>query len=133
MGAEERLQAEPQWQFSAWPEAEYEVTLEKVEVPEETQVWAQLKEEYNPRDASFSEMCSLSARLQEAGKISQFEYALLTFDPACVASLGRLPAAEERRDWIRELEGRLQRNRRMGNLRGYLCDLHLLELLQHLL
>ena len=116
---------------------EYEVTLEKVEMdrPREAPFWTELRMDYDPTDASFGELCDLSARLYQEGVLSRYEHAMLTFDSQRVAPgmTVRRPAVAERRDWLQELSERAWHNRYMGNMQGFLCDMRLVEVLRRLM
>ena len=115
---------------------EYEVTLEKVGMgrTSEAPFWAELRTDYDPTDASFGELCDLSARLYQEGVLSRYEHAMLTFDSQRVAPgmTVRKPALTERRDWLQELSERARHNRYMGNMQGFLCDMRLVEVLRRL-
>nr|WP_320146203.1 hypothetical protein [uncultured Anaeromusa sp.] len=115
---------------------EYEVTLEKVGIGKtnEDSFWAELRMDYDPTDASFGELCDLSARLYQKGVLSRYEHAMLTFNSQRVAPgmTVRKPALAERRDWLQELSERARHNRYMGNMQGFLCDMRLVEVLRRL-
>lgn len=88
-------------------------------------VWNELKEKYDIRNASFDELCEISTSLYKANEITLFEHAMFTFDPSkspmtsnvdiCLTSVD----SNGRRDWISEYEARAAQDLRMGNMQSY--------------
>ncbi len=102
------------------------------------EIWEELGKEYNIRKSSFDELCDMSIRLYQAGQISLFDHAILTFDPSkspqpikpnlCLTEAN----ADDKRDWIAEYEARAARDLKMGNMMGYKVNKNILEILEHL-
>lgn len=108
-------------------------------------IWEELADNYNVRNASFEEICEISYKLYHAGEISLGELAILTFDwnkarertqqqlQKPVKDLHLTPAnSEGKRDWIAEYEARMNRDLKMNNLLGYDINKKILNVLKRL-
>ena len=95
-------------------------------------IWKELSDNFNVRNASFEEICEISFQLYQSGKISLGEHAILTFDwnkarahmqqhlNIPVVDLHLTPANfEGKRNWIAEYEARMNRDLQLNNLLGY--------------
>lgn len=101
-----------------------------------SEIWEELRKEYNILKSSFDELCDMSKRLYQAGQISLFDHAVLTFDPSkspqpiktnlCLTETD----AEGKRDWIAEYEARAARDLKMSNMMGYRVNKNILGILE---
>ena len=103
-----------------------------------SKIWEALGKEYDIRNSSFDELCDMSKRLYEAGQISLFDHATLTFDSSkspqpIKPNLFLTEAnANGKRDWIAEYEKRAARDLNMGNMMGYRVNKNILAILNRL-
>ncbi|MEK5231749.1 hypothetical protein MHB42_08205 [Lysinibacillus sp. FSL K6-0232] len=111
-------------------------------------VWEELSQTYNIRNATFNEIKEIASTLHKAGAISGRDVAILTFDYDRAANdIGRYAPisvstnfslyetdADElgRRDWIAEFGARAQKDLQFGNLVGYSAKTKILNILQQL-
>ncbi|MEK5231736.1 hypothetical protein MHB42_08140 [Lysinibacillus sp. FSL K6-0232] len=111
-------------------------------------VWEELSQTYNIRNATFNEVKEVAARLYKAGEITLKEVVTLTFDYERATNYIKQHApihvsanfnmyetdADElgRRDWIAEFGARAQKDLQFGNLVGYSAKTKILTILQQL-
>lgn len=104
-----------------------------------SEIWEELRKEYDIRNSSFDELCDISKKLYQAGQISLFDHAMLTFDPSkspqpikpnlCLTEVN----AEGKRDWIAEYEAKAARDLKISNMMGYRVNKNIVGILERLL
>lgn len=111
-------------------------------------VWEELSETYDVRNATFDEMKEIASILHQAGAISGKDVAILTFDYdrasndikqyASISVSSNFSLYETatdksgRRDWIAEFGARAQKDLQFGNLVGHSAKTKILNILQQL-
>lgn len=114
-------------------------------------VWEEVSQKYDVRNATFEEMAEMAFTLHQAGAISVKEVALLTFDldratdsikkAARQLSMPVAPnfsmyetTADEfgRRDWIAEFNGQAKKQLKLGNLIGHASRTKIVNILEQL-
>ena len=111
-----------------------------------TNIWEELAQTYNMRNATFDEVKEVAAKLYKAGEITFKEVVTLTFDyekatnyikqhaPVYVSANFTMYETEVdksgRRDWIAEFGARAAKDRQYGNLVGYAAKTRILHILQ---
>jgi len=55
-------------------------TDEKYNSDQTSEIWGELAEEYDIRNATHDQLCGIAKKLLDAGQISSREFAVLTFD-----------------------------------------------------
>lgn len=112
-------------------------------------IWAELVEKYDVRNATFEEISEATYKLYEAGEVSFQDLTVLTFDWNRAAKYLRqnvknatVPIrsdlnltsanAEGKRDWIAEYKARVKRDLDIGNLLGYANNQSALKILNRL-
>jgi len=83
-------------------------------------IWGELSQEYDIRNATFDQFCEVANSLYDVGQISSFERAYMTLsldklrqyeNDITVSSFYATPASSDgKRDWIAEYEARLRRD-----------------------
>ncbi|MDD4048951.1 MAG: hypothetical protein PHI90_09085 [Clostridia bacterium] len=103
-------------------------------------IYKQIAQDYDVRNASFDEFCEITDKLYDKGEISGIEHALVTLDirplqktyPNCRYYLTKADQ-NGKRDWIAELEARVQQDEKIGNApQGILAHKRLVDVLMHL-
>jgi len=102
--------------------------------------WREAGQNYDVCNMNLAEMEKMTTQLYEAGSISLFDKAVLTFDPTQVPVNGqqlgedsiRLTKgdAQGRRDWIKEFELQKARAESLGETRNAAVDARMLEVLR---
>lgn len=115
-----------------------EIKKKAQETSNNSDVWGKLSKEYDIHNASFDELCDMSTRLYQAGQITLFDHAMLTFDPSkspqpvkpnlCLTEA----KVDGKRDWITEYEARAARDLQMGNMTGYGVNENIVGILDRL-
>lgn len=101
-------------------------------------IWQKLAKKYNIRNATFDELCDMSKKLYEAGQISLFHHAILTFNPSKspqpIKPNRCLTGADDdgKRDWIAEYEARAAKDLKVGNMMGYMVNKDIIRILERL-
>ncbi len=98
-------------------------------------IYEQIAQDYDIRNATHKELCTISRKLYDEGEISLFEHGLLTIKlelPAYKNYSYFLTKADRngKRDWIAEYEARLAENTRIGNTKGQIYDRKLIDVLK---
>jgi hypothetical protein len=94
-------------------------------------LWSKLASQYNVRSMTAEETASLSQELYNAGELSLFDHALLSFDPHRVSLSGKT-VPDGRRDLIAQYEARVDLDQRTGNHRNLANDERILGCLKRL-
>ena len=120
----------------------FSINNEKIEIKNgnknSTDIWVELANKYNIKNATFEELSNISKELYKAGEISLFEHGLMTLRDPSKSSLfkftNNLTAADKngRRDWIVEFQARMQRDQKTNNELGYKNNLKAFEILSRL-
>lgn len=116
--------------------------------PTSLNIWEELSETYDVRNATFNDIKNVAQTLYKAGEISGKEVATLTFDyekatnyiqrysPTSVSADFNMyeTVADEldRRDWISEFEARATKDLKYGNLIGHANKSKILNILYQL-
>lgn len=107
-------------------------------------VWSELSEKYNVRNATFDDIKEISSRLYEAGEISFRDHSILTFDYDRAVNYlkahfhGKTTIdvstnnQNKAKDWIAEFENRTQKSRQFGDLISYQGNMNVLNILHQL-
>lgn len=117
--------------------SEYE-NIQDEDLKNESNIWTDLKKEYDIRNASFDELYNVSSALYNAGEISLIEHGTLTFNPDLSPQKTNdnytitQPNEQGKMDWIIEFEARAQRDLKLGNYQGYVHKNNLLKVLNNL-
>lgn len=110
-------------------------------------IWMNLSEKYDVTNMTFDQLKEISTALHEAGEISLFEHAMLTFDfnRASNSIKQDIPDAPQtftmyateanqfnERNWIEEFQQRADKASKHGNLMGHQSHLNIVSILQKL-
>ena len=103
-------------------------------------IYKQIAQDYDVHNASFDEFCEIADKLYDKGEISGIEHASITLDirplqkiyPNCRYYLTKADQ-NGKRDWIAELEARVQQDEKIGNApQGILAHKRIIDVLMHL-
>lgn len=112
--------------------------IQKVEGGKNLNIWSDMAQQIDIRNASFEELCDVSLALYQTGQITLLDHASLTFNPnqSPQELIGNYfmtkVNADGKRDWIAEYEARAARDLKMNNLSGYEYNKDILEILARL-
>ena len=98
-------------------------------------IWRKMASKYDVRNISTEETTILSQELYNAGEISLFDHAILSFDPTLIPyGTGFLTQADStgHRDLIVEYETRIDMDKKMSNSQSLVNNERVLEYLERL-
>lgn len=102
-------------------------------------IWEEISKEYDIRNASFDDLCTISAKLYEEDQIPLLVHGILTFNPnespqSIKVDINLTQANQDgNRDWIAEYESRSERDLRMSNNIGYMNNQKIINILKRLI
>lgn len=105
-----------------------------------TDIWKELSNQYDIRNATIDELCDITLKLYKAGEISLFDHAFLSFDLDKALRELRirfnipLPKTniDGKKDWIAEYEARANMHLERGDIVGYKNMQRMLGILRRL-
>jgi len=101
-------------------------------------IYKQITQKYDIRNASHIELREIAKKLYEQGEISLLEHGMLTFELKLPAEVVKnnpynyfLTKTDRsgKRDWIAEFEARVQQNKKIGNLQGSILNRKIVDIL----
>lgn len=108
-------------------------------------IWQDLGQRYNVRNATFPELCAISLELYSTGNISLIDHAMMTFNfekaaldlrqtqPQALSDFNLTPVDDYgKRDWIKEFELRANRDFKQNNMKSYIQNQKLAQILRQI-